>query len=204
MSVLQIGFGNFGRKWTDQLIRSDKVELKGIVESSASSRSNAKSEFGIDAFPTFEDALREVDIRGSRCLRCFEAVLIVTPAESHAAIAKTALESGKHVLTEKPLSNNLEEARRVVAQAASLRRLLMVNQQYRFHPAVRTIASLIRAGEIGELLYIRCRFDRDVQRSLPASDFRITMEHGFLVDMGVHHIDLLRALTGQEIIRVYA
>jgi predicted dehydrogenase len=195
MSVIQIGFGNFGRKWTDQLIRSDKVELKGIVESSAAGRRNAKSEFGMDAFPTFEDALREVD---------FEAVLIVTPPESHAAIAKTALESGKHALTEKPLSNNLEEARRVVAQAASLRRILMVNQQYRFHPAIRTIASLIRASEIGELLNIRCRFDRDVQRSLPGTDFRITMEHGFLVDMGVHHIDLLRALTGQEIIRVYA
>src|SRR5260370_24920177 len=103
MSVIQVGFGNFGRKWTDQLIRADKVELKGIVESSASGRNNAKSEFGIDAFPTFEDALREVD---------FEAVLIVTPPESHAAIAKTALESGKHVLTDKPISNHFEEARR--------------------------------------------------------------------------------------------
>jgi predicted dehydrogenase len=128
----------------------------------------------------------------------------MTGVPSHGAIAEAALTSGKHVLTEKPLSNNLEDARRVVEQAANFGRVLMVNQQYRFHPAVRTIASMVRAGEIGQLLNIRCRFDRDVQRSLPASDFRITMEHGFLVDMGVHHIDLLRAITGQEIVRVYA
>lgn len=75
----------------------------------------------------------------------------------------------------------------------------MVNQQYRFHPAVRAIASMVRADEIGQLLNIRCRFDRDVQRSLPASDFRITMEHGFLVDMGVHHIDLLRAIRLEKL-----
>jgi len=54
------------------------------------------------------------------------------------------------------------------------------------------------------LVNIRCRFDRDVQILLPPTDFRIGMPHGLPLDMGIHHIDLLRALTGTEVIRVYA
>jgi predicted dehydrogenase len=195
LSILQIGFGNMGRKWTEYLLKSQFIELKGVAETSPTACDLAKSEFGVDAYTSLEEALRKVD---------FEAALIVTPPKSHAKIAEAALTSGKHVLIEKPLANDLKEAHWLVKQAANTQRVLMVNQQYRFHPAIRTLAAMIRGGEIGQLLNIRCRFDRDVQHWLPATDFRITMEHGFLVDMGVHHIDLLRAITGQEIIRVYA
>lgn len=195
LSILQIGFGSMGRKWAEYLLKSEYIELEGVVETSAGACELAKNEFGIDGYASFEEALRSVE---------FDAVLIVTPPKSHVEIAEAALTSGKHVLIEKPLANDLEEALWLVKQAAIFKRVLMVNQQYRFHPAVRRLASIIRGDEIGQLVNIRCRFDRDVQRSLPASDFRITMEHGFLVDMGVHHIDLLRALTGQEVIRIYA
>ena len=195
LSILQIGFGNMGRKWTEYLLKSQFIELKGVVETSPAACDLVKSEFGSGAYASFEEALRKAE---------FDAVLIVTPPKSHAVIAEAALTSGKHVLIEKPLANDLEEALWLVKQAASCQRVLMVNQQYRFHPAIRKLAAMIRGGEIGQLLNIRCRFDRDVQNWLPATDFRITMEHGFLVDMGVHHIDLLRAITGQEIVRVYA
>jgi len=93
VSILQIGFGNMGRKWTDYLLKSAQFELKGIAETSADARAQAKSEFGINTYSSLEEALRNVH---------FDAVLIVTPPKSHGAIAEAALTSGKHVLTEKP------------------------------------------------------------------------------------------------------
>ena len=194
-SILQIGLGKFGRKWVEYLLKSEFIELRGIVEPSEEARAVAKAELGIDTYVDLEAALRCVES---------DAVLVVTPPKSHASIVEAALRSGKHVLVEKPLSNSLDEARRIVAQAADCKRVLMVNQQYRFHPAIRSLKSIIQSGEIGQLLNIRCRFDRDVQSWLPATDFRITMDHGFLVDMGIHHLDLLRTLTGREVARVYA
>jgi predicted dehydrogenase len=193
--ILHIGLGSFGRKWIEYLLRSNLFELAGGVDLSADARIYAKSQFAIETYATFENAERDTH---------FDAVLVATPPQTHFAVAAAALESGKHVLVEKPLSNDLGEARRLVALAAQYERILVVNQQYRHEPAVRRMAAIIRSGRIGKLLNVRCRFDRNVQHLLSQTDFRIGMQHGLILDMGIHHIDLLRALTGEEVIRVYA
>ncbi len=82
------------------------------------------------------------------------AVAIATPARTHYALAKRALESGKHVLVEKPLAMSAPEAEELIALAAAQRVTLMVGHTFEYNPAVLKIKELVGAGHIGQLYYI--------------------------------------------------
>jgi len=83
-----------------------------------------------------------------------EAVVIATPARTHYALAREALEAGKHVLVEKPLAMGSRQAEALIALADERRRVLMVGHIFEYHPAVRKIKSLIDEGELGQVYYI--------------------------------------------------
>lgn len=82
------------------------------------------------------------------------AVLVATPAASHHALAKRALEAGKDVLVEKPLAMSVAEARDLVAAAERGGRVLMAGHTFIYNAAVRYVRDLVTSGEIGEVLYI--------------------------------------------------
>jgi UDP-2-acetamido-3-amino-2,3-dideoxy-glucuronate N-acetyltransferase len=81
-------------------------------------------------------------------------VVIATPAETHAALVRRALEAGKDVLVEKPLCLDIEEGRDLVALAERNGRVLMVGHLLWYHPAVLRLQEMIRAGELGRIQYI--------------------------------------------------
>lgn len=83
-----------------------------------------------------------------------EAVVIATPARTHYALARAALEADKHVLVEKPLAMSSQEARALIALAEERQRVLMVGHIFEYHPAVRKIKALMDAGELGQVYYI--------------------------------------------------
>lgn len=83
-----------------------------------------------------------------------DAVALATPARTHAALARQAMDAGKHVFVEKPLAMNVADAQVMVAQAAAQQRVLMVGHIFEFHPAVRYIKSLLDSGELGDLYYL--------------------------------------------------
>jgi UDP-2-acetamido-3-amino-2,3-dideoxy-glucuronate N-acetyltransferase len=82
------------------------------------------------------------------------AVIIATPAETHYEIAKKALESGKHVLVEKPITLYPEEAEKLLELSRKLNLKLMVGHVLLYHPAVIRMKEGLRKGEIGRLQYI--------------------------------------------------
>ena len=83
-----------------------------------------------------------------------EAVLIATPISTHYALAKAALEAGKHVFVEKPMTADPLEARELVELAAATKRTLMVGHTFVFSPPVRKVKDLIVSGELGEIYFI--------------------------------------------------
>ncbi len=83
-----------------------------------------------------------------------DAVAIATPVSSHYSLARESLEAGKHVLVEKPLASNSEQARELVDLSLERDRVLMVGHTYVYHGAVRKIQELVQSGELGELLYL--------------------------------------------------
>lgn len=83
-----------------------------------------------------------------------EAVVIATPVHTHHELAKAALLAGKHVLVEKPLCNQVEQAAELVELARARSLVLMVDHTYVYSPAVRIIQRMVEAKELGELLFI--------------------------------------------------
>jgi UDP-2-acetamido-3-amino-2,3-dideoxy-glucuronate N-acetyltransferase len=100
---------------------------------------------GVRIESDFRSALSDANIRG---------VVIATPAESHYQIACSAIEAGKDVLVEKPLTLDVTDGERLVKLARERGAILMVGHLLEYHPAVLRLRQLIESGEIGDLQYI--------------------------------------------------
>ncbi len=150
---------------------------------------------GVPGYAVLEKALESVEC---------DAVLVASPPGTHHAVAKAALEAGKHVLCEKPLATNLEDALDLVRSADRTGRILMVSQNYRYNAPFCAVQRLVMEGELGELASIRISCRRDTRELFPPDDFRYAMRHPYVLDMSVHHLDLLRAVTGRDVHSAYA
>jgi len=82
-----------------------------------------------------------------------DAVVIATPVSSHFELAMAALKAGKHVLVEKPLAVNSDQARRLIDEAAARKLVLLVDHTFVYTGAVRKIRELIAAKELGDIYY---------------------------------------------------
>ena len=134
---------------------------------------------------------------------------ICSPGDSHAEIAIAALAAGKHVLSENPLANTVEEAVRMAeaAEEAAARGVFaMVGFSYRRVPAITFARDLIRAGRIGTVRRVQAAYLQDwlVDENGPLT-WRLVKERagsGSLGDIGAHAIDTAQFITGQTIERV--
>ena len=123
------------------------------------------------------------------------------PNHLHAEPAIAAAEAGKHVLCEKPLARNAEEARSMLAAAAGAGVVHMCAFNYRFVPAVRRARELLEAGELGQIHHFRAAYRQswgpDPAR---AAVWRFDAEAaggGALGDLASHVVDLARYLVGE-------
>ncbi|HEX6685714.1 MAG TPA: Gfo/Idh/MocA family oxidoreductase [Candidatus Limnocylindrales bacterium] len=82
------------------------------------------------------------------------AVIVATPAASHAPLARRALDAGKHVFVEKPLALSTKDAVELAQTADDMGLVLMVGHTFEFNPAVRAMKEYVDSGEIGEVLYL--------------------------------------------------
>lgn len=82
-----------------------------------------------------------------------EGVSIATPAGTHFALAKAALEAGKHVLVEKPMTLKVQDAEELVALAQARHQVLMVGHLMLYHPCLIRIREMVRSGLLGEVCY---------------------------------------------------
>jgi predicted dehydrogenase len=140
-----------------------------------------------------------------------QLVDVCAPGELHAEVAIAALETGKHVLCEKPLANTLAEAEAMAAAAARAAPQgvrAMTGFNYRRVPAVALARQLVTEGRIGQLRHVRATYLQDwlVDPASPLS-WRLQRERagsGALGDLGSHIVDLAQYLTGELIAGVSA
>jgi predicted dehydrogenase len=85
-----------------------------------------------------------------------DAVAIATPAATHFELVQRALAAGKHVLVEKPFTTRSSDAVALIALAERLQRVLFVGHVFEYSSAILAAKELIRAGELGDIRYIRC------------------------------------------------
>lgn len=122
-----------------------------------------------------------------------DAVLIVTPTTTHAALIEAALRAGKAVWSEKPIANDLAETARIVALWRELAVPVQLGFMRRFDPGYVRAKQLIERGELGRIEQFRA-YSRDTFP--PPLEFLLTSGGSFL-DMTVHDLDLARFLVGE-------
>ncbi|HEX4147943.1 MAG TPA: Gfo/Idh/MocA family oxidoreductase, partial [Pirellulales bacterium] len=202
MSKIRIGIIGTGAMATQHALnfkRQEGVELTScfdVVEESA--EAFAKAQGVLHVADNVAEVLRQVD-----------AVSVVTPDRFHMEPSLAALEAGKHLLCEKPLTVTLDESRRVAAaarQAAARGAIHMVNFTYRRSAAFQEAIELVREGRLGNLRQVRSFYLQSWLVSAtwghwttPTLLWRLETaagSGGALSDLGCHILDLTTAIAG--------
>jgi len=195
MRFIQVGAGGFGKVWLQALPRCRNASLVALADIDEKALAAGAQQLGLSAqacFTDYREAFASVKA---------DAVLCVTPPRVHCEVALAAFEHGLHVLTEKPLADDMPSALRMVTEAEAAGRTLMVSQNYRFRSWVRTVRYLVESGQFGAPDAVRVRFAKAPRFE---GSYRLKMEHPLVADMSIHHFDLMRALTGREPVSVFA
>ena len=199
LQVAQIGVGRWGRNLLRNLVALPSADVVAVCDA---------------ADPALAEAARLAP--GARATRdvdevlsddAVSAVVIATETPTHAPLARAALEAGKHVFVEKPLSPTAAEAERLVALADAHDRRLMVGHLLRYHPAFRHVEALAARGDLGEIRYlysvrvnlgvVRQResafdslapHDLAVARALLGPAVAVTAQGGAFLQAGVHDV----------------
>jgi len=132
-----------------------------------------------------------------------DAVYVALANDAHERWTIAALESGKHVLCEKPLSTDAVSAGRMASAAATNGRVLMEAVMTRFHPRTVALLELVRGGQLGSLRLLHATFAFPMRRP---DDYRSHPQHGggALLDVGIYGVAMARWLVGEEPDRVHA
>jgi predicted dehydrogenase len=181
-----VGYGYWGPK----LVRNFLQTGGGIVavcDENAERLGRARKDFpGLRTYSSFDALLAD-----PAC----DAVALATPVSTHYTLARRALEAGRHVLVEKPLTTARREADELIALAARQQRVLMVDHTFLYHPAVRKIKALIDAGDLGQLRYID---STRINLGLFQHDVNV------LWDLAVHDLSIVNYLTPERPVAVSA
>ncbi|MBM4418123.1 MAG: Gfo/Idh/MocA family oxidoreductase [Chloroflexi bacterium] len=193
---IQVGVGGYGRTWLDTMVRErSRAAYAALVDPDARAMEVARSVTGVPAercFASLEEAIAATSA---------DALLCVVPPAAHEEVITRAFAAGLDVLSEKPIADTMAASRRIVERAARTGRTLMISQKGRFHPWVRRFRQAIASREAGPLSHLTLHY-RAPLFQWGASGFRHRMDDPLLVEMSIHHFDLLRALLGGDPIDV--
>ncbi len=138
------------------------------------------------AYGSYEALLADPDV---------EAVYVSLPNGMHVEWSRKALEAGKHVLCEKPLSRSADEVEQLFDLAHARGLHLSEAFMYRHHPQTQRVKELVQSGEIGELRLIRGTFSFNCEPGDPR--LLVGMEGGGLMDVGCYPVNFSRYLAGE-------
>jgi len=127
-----------------------------------------------------------------------DLVYVALPPSAHLEWCVKALNSGKHVLVEKPFSNNAQDAAQMVAAARAAKRHLLEGFHYRFHPLFERALALLRAGAIGKLRHIDATFNANLPDTPGELRYIESLGGGALMDLGCYCLHWIRTVAGEE------
>jgi D-xylose 1-dehydrogenase (NADP+, D-xylono-1,5-lactone-forming) len=172
------------------LRKSDRIEAVAVASRDRARAEAYALEHGFPrAYGSYEELLADPEV---------EAVYISVPNSLHVEWSLRALEAGKHVLCEKPLTRHPEDAARAFDAAERAGLVLMEAFMFRFHPQTKRLAELVADGAIGELRLVRSAFSFRLERQ---GDVRLSaeLEGGALMDVGCYCVNASRLLAGQPV-----
>jgi predicted dehydrogenase len=175
-----VGVGYLGRFHAQKYAQLEECELVGVVDGRKEVRDAVAAEVNSTAVADYRELLGKVD-----------AVSVVTPTPAHFEIAEAFLESGAHVLVEKPITETPEQARTLIARAKEKKRILQVGHLERFNAAILAAEPYLSTPR-----FVEC------QRLAPYKERGTDVN--VVLDLMIHDIDLVQSLAGSEIVSIDA
>jgi UDP-2-acetamido-3-amino-2,3-dideoxy-glucuronate N-acetyltransferase len=184
VKVAVAGIGYWGRNVARNF--HELGALTALCDADAATEARCRSEYpGVTFHRDFRAVLDDPAIA---------AVALATPATTHYEMARAALEAGKDVLVEKPLSVEVEHGAELVEVASAKGRILMVGHILRYHPAIIALQRLIRDGALGRIHYLY---------SNRLNIGKIRTEENILWSFAPHDISVMLSLLGETPTRVF-
>ncbi|MBY0061734.1 MULTISPECIES: Gfo/Idh/MocA family protein [Priestia] len=180
---------------------NEQVELVAVCDINTERANSVAQQYGVKAYTNYEELLASGTV---------EAVSVCTPNYLHAPISVAALNSGVHVLCEKPMATSEEEAKAMIEAAKTNGKKLMIGHNQRFVASHQKARELIEKGEIGKIYSFRTAFGHGGPEgwSVDGKESWFFKKDeafiGAMGDLGVHKTDMLRYILSEEIVEVGA
>ena len=188
IQILEVGYKGQGRAWCSTIERTPDCKLTGIVDIDEGVRKLAESEKCVPVFPSITEAKAAVGV---------DVAVIASPSFAHAQNVQEALDNELHVLVEKPFTLNLNEAKHLVEEAETKKRILLVSQNYRYDGEAHTVRNLIKTGKVGKPEFVQIQgFNL---ADVGGVNYRCRLPNPHLWEMAVHQFDLVRFLFDTEV-----
>ncbi|MGI4894002.1 MAG: Gfo/Idh/MocA family protein, partial [Janthinobacterium lividum] len=188
LRVAVLGVGMMGQDHARRLAGLiTGATLVAVSDVDAARTEAVAAQFGVRAIHDPKAAITDPEV---------DALVIATPGFTHEDLVLLALEAGKPVLCEKPLTTSPETSRTIVeAEAALGRQLVQVGFMRRFDAEYVQLRELIASGEFGRSLFLHCAH----RNASTPPNFSSEM---LMLDSVVHEVDVVRFLTGEEIVAI--
>ncbi|MBP3041323.1 Gfo/Idh/MocA family oxidoreductase [Bacillaceae bacterium Marseille-Q3522] len=192
-SYVIVGYGGMGSYHVQLVGQHKKLKVTGTYDI-ARNRQEAAEKNGLKVYPSLEAVLADQTV---------DAILIATPNDAHKDIAIRALQAGKHVVCEKPVTINSKDLLEVMEVAKNAQRVFMVHQNRRWDADFMIVKEMYETKKIGEFFHIESRVHG--ANGIPG-DWRHLKVHGggMLLDWGVHLLDQLLFMVDSRVKSVAA
>lgn len=176
-----VGYGYWGPNLLRNFVSTPDCEVLYCCDAQLSRIKEIRKKFpSIIVTSNYQDLLDDKELDG---------IIIATPTKFHFPLAKQALESGKDVLIEKPMTLNTRESSELVSMASKLGRIIMVDHTFLFNEPTRKLKLIIDSGEIGDILYI------DTSR---ANLGLFQKDSNAIFDLATHDFSIIQYLLGSS------
>lgn len=185
-----IGLGNIAHQFAKDLMLIEDANLAAVASRNLEKSQGFAKEYDCQkAYSSYDEIINDPEI---------DILYIATPHNSHAALSIKALQNNKHVLCEKPLALNYEDAQQMINASKANNKFFMEAFWTRFNPSFREAFSRIKKGEIGEVKYINADFafyDKNID-VVGNRNSDMSLGGGSLLDIGVYPLFLCYVVLG--------
>jgi len=185
-----VGVANHGKTILTAINAAENLELFACFDINGTANAQCAAEHGCTAYDSYEALLANPDV---------DAVALVTPNHLHAAQIEAALNAGKHVFVDKPITNTIEEGKRVLEQSRKESKILYVGHNTRKRRVFRQSKTLLDAGAIGKVVAIEANLSRSVGLTDEMPAWKADRKNAPILPMtqlGIHFVDVATYLLG--------
>lgn len=190
--ILQIGCGAISSAWLSSLVKRDDVEICGLVDINRDSALEKASDFNLLCH-VFSDVKEAIAVTKPNI-----AIDNIIPSK-RLWLAELCLSFGLHVFSEKPLADDINNAKQIIRLSDKYKREFFVMQNRRYNTGMFSYKKALQSGIIGDIGYLGAEFFRDPH----FGGFRDDMDSPLLLDMAIHTFDQARFLLGKDPVSVF-